>query len=368
MRYFDTFSSNTVAASANQLFFTKCSHCTGRVFYKITHGGQYRYSLLFSGIIDSTYADGSNSCKNTVCDDWCIERAAVASCRGDVISGDITNSDIAKKLSDAVSDFVPLTFGGDTQKAATAEFFCSDPLTLSFDSGDYLCLEITFSGSRVPYHEESLLPIYVQTDDGWVYDRRVPLPAMIGCDRPVDKRIGFVGDSITQGVGTPLNAYTHWNALLASSLGDRHAYWNLGIGYGRADDMASLGVWSDKAKENDVLFVCYGVNDVLQGYSAEAIIDNLTTIVSFLKEAGKTVILQTVPPFDYGDAHAAIWRQVNDHIKTVLLASVDLVFDTVPVLRGEREQDAAFGGHPNEEGCARWAAVLYEALKTAPLW
>ncbi len=362
MGYFGIFSSNTTAASANQLFFTKCSHCTGRVFYKITHGGQYRYSLLFSGIIDSTYADGSVSSKNTVCDDWRIERAAVATCKGDIFDGDITDRDIAKALNDAVSDFVPLTFDGDAAKKATVGLFCSDPLTLTFESGDYLCVELTFSGSRVPYHEESLLPIYVKTGDGWIYDRRVPLPCMIGCDRMVDKRIGFIGDSITQGVGTPLNSYTHWNALLSRMLGDSNAYWNLGIGFGRADDIASLGVWSDKAKENDILFVCFGVNDILQGFSAKEIIDDLTTIVSFLKANDKTVILQTVPPFDYGDAHAAIWRQVNDHIKTVLSKSVDLVFDTVPVLCGRREQDAAFGGHPNEEGCARWATALYEAV------
>ena len=43
---------------------------TGRVFYKITSGGKYNYSILFSNIVDSTYDDGTVSYKNLVCDEW----------------------------------------------------------------------------------------------------------------------------------------------------------------------------------------------------------------------------------------------------------------------------------------------------------
>lgn len=70
MKYFEDFTSNTYAGSGNQLHFKMNENeiRTGRVFYKISVGGEYNYSILFSNIIDSTYADGSISHKNLICD------------------------------------------------------------------------------------------------------------------------------------------------------------------------------------------------------------------------------------------------------------------------------------------------------------
>ena len=50
-RYFETYVSNSVAGSANQLFFSADRPQTGRIFYKIACGGEYSYSLLFSNVI-----------------------------------------------------------------------------------------------------------------------------------------------------------------------------------------------------------------------------------------------------------------------------------------------------------------------------
>ena len=57
MKWFDTFTSNTLGGTGNQLFFRDeaAAARTGRIYYRIFHGGRYRYSLLFSNIIDSTY-------------------------------------------------------------------------------------------------------------------------------------------------------------------------------------------------------------------------------------------------------------------------------------------------------------------------
>ena len=66
--------------------------------------------------------------------------------------------------------------------------------------------------------------------------------------------IAFLGDSITQGVGTPDNAYTHWNALISKEIGEEYSYWNLGIGYARASDASTDGAWLNKAKNNDIVF------------------------------------------------------------------------------------------------------------------
>ena len=218
----------------------------------------------------------------------------------------------------------------------------------------------------MPYHEESLLPIFKKTEAGWRYDRKMPLPGMIGCNRQVAARIGYIGDSITQGIGTPHNAYTHWNALLSRKLGSRYAFWNLGIGYARADDMASLGAWDYKAKHNDVLVMCFGVNDILRGFSAEQVIWNLGQMVSYFQKAGVRLVVQTLPPFDYNEAVTAIWKQVNGYILTELARKVELVFDVTQVLSlsPQEPQRAKYGGHPNEEGCAAWADA-YDHLASA---
>ncbi len=352
----NSFSSNTIGAAANQTWFSlpRDTVRTGRVFFRIMVGGTYRYSLSFADTIDSTFADGSHSRAGMTLGGWTIHAANVA--RAAANTTDFTAIDTA---------FSPLTFDGEHEKTvAVGDVFSTDPVTLTFDKGDYLCLELVVSGDKLPCHAESVLPIYIQNDNTWVYDTALPLPFLVGCDRPVKRRIGFWGDSITQGIGTDINSYAHWNALIADKLGDENAYHNLGIGFGRASDAAAGGTWAAKAMENDVLFVCFGVNDLMQGADEQQLIADLTSIVDRLKAADKTVILQTIPPFDYAPAVAARWHAVNHHIQTVLCRKVDKVFDTVAVL-GESEQaphKARFGGHPNAEGCKRWAEALYKIL------
>jgi len=368
MNFFDVFSSNTYASSGNQHVFEANPEAvsTGRVFYKIAVPGQFGYSLLFSNILDSTYADGTVSHKNLICDSWQILDAKIARCSGEIICGDFADRATAGKINSSELAFTQLTFGGNASKTvAPGEFFCSDPVLLDFSADDYLCLEMTFSGQILPYHEESLLPIFIKGKEGWTYDRKMPLPGMIGCDRKVAAKVGYIGDSITQGIGTPRNSYLHWNALLSRKIGGQYAYWNLGIGYGRADDMASEGAWAYKAKQNDVVIMCYGVNDILRGFSAEQIKENLRSIVSFLKKAGKKVILQTVPPFNYNEEKIAIWQDVNAYIREVLSQSVDHVFDVAPILAesDNMPQNARYGGHPDSEGCAAWAEAFYGDIK-----
>ncbi len=346
--------SNTLAASANQLYFEndEAAVRTGRVYYRVQCGGTFSYTLCFQNTIDSTYADGTISRHDLPCDAWEILSAAVATCR-DV---DPTHT----------TGFVPLTFGGNNSKTVDPdERFTTDPVTLTAQKHEYLCLELTYRGTRLPYHEESILPLFAASADGWIADKRMPLPYLIGCERAVKHSIAFFGDSITQGVGTTPNAYAHWNARLADALGDDGAYHNLGIGFGRASDAASGGVWFEKALKSDVVFVCFGVNDILQGATAAEVIQSLNTIVDTLKAAGKTVILQTVPPFDYDAAKRAIWHEVNHHIRTVLGKKADLCFDSVPILGDNmpNEHHARYGGHPNDDGCAVWAAALYDAIR-----
>ncbi|MFA7637115.1 MAG: SGNH/GDSL hydrolase family protein [Monoglobales bacterium] len=358
MEYFSKFTSNTLAGSGNQLFFTneiETEINTGRVFYKIFKGGKYNYSILFSNIIDSTYSDGEKSHKNIVCDEWVIESAQIGIC-------DVCN---VREMVE-VDSFTPLSFGGHSSKTVMpGEMFSSDPILLDIKDNQFVCIEISFRGKMIPYHEETLLPVFIYKDNKWVYDNHLPFASMIGCDREVKKRIAFFGDSITQGIGTEQNSYTHWNARLADLLGTDYSYWNLGLGFGRADDAASDGAWLFKAKQSDVVLICFGVNDILQGYSQNQIINNLTYTVKKLKEQSIKVIVQTIPPFDYDEGRKNIWLNVNDYIKNELSKICDFVFDVVPILCDEEKgiEFAKYGGHPNAYGCKLWAEGLYRELQ-----
>ena len=373
MSWFGQYTSNTCAGSGNQLTFD-AEKRTGRVYYKIYAGGAYPYSILFSNTVDSTFADGSLCRRNVQGGNWEILEARAAVCPGSALGEDVESDAAAMAVNRRGLSFVPLTFDGQAgKKVAPGEFFSSDPVELSFEKGDYLCLELTFAGTGILYHEESQLPVYVREEDGWHYCKRMPFASMVGCARPVKKRIGFLGDSITQGCGTGVNTYRHWNAVLAEKLGPDYAHWNLGIGYGRGSDAATDGAWLYRAKQNDVVIVCYGVNDILHDIREPAgeakLKADLEKIVDCLNAAGAKVVLQTVPPFDYAGEQIGIWQRVNDHIRNVLSSKVAMVFDDVPHMCLDETQPhmSKFGPHPDAAGCAVWADALYDALTASGL-
>lgn len=357
MKWFETYHSNTIAAGGNQSIFTLQENeiRRGRVYYKIFAGGEFRYSLLFSNIIDSTFADGSVSHCNLVCDEWEIVEAAVGICDtcGEFHAGE-------------PDSMLPLFFQGQRNKTVMpGEFFTSDPISLNIRKDQYLCLELSFRGQMIPCHEETRLPVFIQENGHWIPSKEMPLPGMIGCDRKVRGRIGFLGDSITQGIGTPVNSYAHWNALAAEALGEEYSFWNLGLGFGRAQDAASDGAWLFKAKQTDAVVLCYGVNDLLQGRSGEQIEEDLLAIIHTLRKNYVRVLLQTIPPFDLSGAELATWLRLNGRIRSTLSREADGIFDVVPALieGGESQGRARYGGHPNEDGCAAWARALIPVMK-----
>lgn len=360
MRYFDAYVSNTLAAAANQHFFinedAEKEH-KARVFYKVFAGGRYGYSFLFSNIIDSTYADGSVSHMNLVCDEWEIISAAVA----------LVDSCDNKTMPE-INGFLPISFGNEKSKTvAPGEFFSSDPIELDPKKGQFICLELVFKGKMIPYHEESIIPIFTYEGGEWRYCRKMPLACMVGCDRSVKKRIGFIGDSITQGIGTPNNSYEHYAAVVADMLGEDYSYWDLGIGYGRGNDAATDSAWLFKAKQLDVITVCFGVNDICRGFTAEQIINSLETIMEKLHSAGVKVIIQTVPPFDYSGERIEKWNKVNEHILSSMAERAEGVFDVRAILSKSADEPhmAKFGGHPNSEGNRLWGEALYKTVKKA---
>jgi len=355
MEYFKKYSSNTLAGSGNQFFFYNENEQPTRscTLYKVMSGGAYPYSFLFSNTIDSTFSNGAISHKNLVVDAWTIEQMLVGVC-----------SRCDAESFEYPQNMKQVLFCGQKQKTVNpAELFCTDPVTLNPKSGEYICVEIVFSGRMIPNHEESIIPSFIFRDGEWIASKRHPFVSMVGAQKPAKKKIAFLGDSITQGIGTPVNSYAHWNAVLANLLGDEYAYWNLGLGFGRADDAASDGMWLYKAKQNEIVFVCYGVNDILQGYSADVIKKNLQVIVDKLHNSGTRVIIQTVPPFNYAEDRRAKWQEINDFIKYEL-KNAEFVFDCVNYLAQKDDEPhmAKYGGHPNSDGCKVWGEALFEAI------
>ena len=364
MKYFDTYSSNTCAGSGNQLpFSTDGEISIGRIFYKISASGTYNYSFLFSNTMDSTFNDGAIAHSNLVCDSWDLISINAAVCK----TCNVFDFETPYDGNVEVGAFQTVTVNGqESVEVMPGMFFATDPLELSFAEGEYLCLEMAYRGDMIPYHEESILPSFVKEGNTWMHSKHLPYLSMLGCDRPVKMKIGYLGDSITQGIGVDVNSYAHWNAKLSQMLGTEYAYWNLGIGYGRVDDAASDGAWLFRAKHNDLVVVCYGVNDIMQGFSESEIKRNFDKLVDTLHRAGAKVLLQTIPPFNPStEEKKEIFFRVNQYLKEELSKKVEGFFDNVPVLRESAEKNyiPKYGLHPDAEGCALWAEALYPVLK-----
>lgn len=351
MDFFENFVSNTTAGTSNQSFFAD-GNGVSRVFYRLLWGGKTEYSLLFSNAVDSTFGAGEGSRANQLCDPWTLSISCCL-CNG------------ADDPNIEGRDWLDLTFGGRREKtAAPGELFSTDSFMLDAREGDYLCVQIAFRGSRIPCHPEINIPSFVKDGSRFVPSEYVPVPNMIGARRDVKARVGFLGDSITQGLGTEMDSYDHWCHKVALALGSEYACWNLGIGCGRASDAATGGVWLQKALENDCVVVCFGINDIIQGDGPE-LYRNLETIVGTLKSKGKKVILQSIPPFDFTkQPRIDLWEEQNRRIRQELAPKCDGFVDVAAFLSvGGVGQTTKYGGHPNGEGCTVWAEHLLPVLR-----
>lgn len=105
-----------------------------------------------------------------------------------------------------------------------------------------------------------------------------------------------------------------------------------GLGYGRAQDVASDGAWLEKAAQIDLVSVCFGVNDILQGRNQTQICQDLLKIVQLLTHFGCDVGIFTLPPFNWTGENGKTWRAVNQYLTTELAKQTAFVFDTVPAL------------------------------------
>ncbi len=352
--FYRRFSSNTLAGTSNQYYADRPETVTACAFYRVFRAGTYPYSFLFTNTTDSTFADGRVSRRNEPGGEWEISGMEVALTPARAL---FPEEDPAR--------YIPLTFSGaHTRRVLPDELFCTDPIPLTVGEGDYLCLRMTYRGRRIPCHVENQIPTFLRGPSGWRPEKEILLPSMVGAERKVRERIGFFGDSITQGIGCPEDSYAFYAAVCAKELGTDYSFWNLGIGYARASDAATGGAWLQKALHCDTLIVCLGVNDILHIGNGENLRKDLMTVAKTLTGAGKKVFWQFVPPFDYDAAHGAMADEANELIATKIQALGIPVFDETGILTDPAvPYHARYGGHPDAEGCALWGRALAKFLR-----
>ncbi|MEG1834592.1 MAG: SGNH/GDSL hydrolase family protein [Oscillospiraceae bacterium] len=351
---FNEFVSNTFAGTSNNyiLKWENPQVVTGRIYYKICEYGEFNYKFLFSNTVDSTFDDGKVAYANLKGGKWKILSANV---------GDGGKN--PKKFNEA--KLIPLNFCEESQREVLeGEMFWSDEIRLNIPKGHYLVFEWTVEGNDIPYTPDKITPSFIKDGDKFKKSEEFPQPHLVACNRNTEKRIAFLGDSITQGLGTRYGKYEFWVSEIGKRLKNDVSVWNLGLGYGRASDAASDGAWLKKAKEMDLVSVCFGVNDILQGRNEKEICDDLLSIANNLKDCGCEVGLFTVPAFDWSGENEKTWRAVNKYINEELSTIVDYVFDTVKIWGKKPPNDnkSKYGPHPNGKGGLALAKAFVDEI------
>lgn len=344
------FVSDTLAASADQTYFRSdnTAHLC-RIYYKVFAGGD-EYRFMFGNTVDSTFADGSHSVANMLCGEWQISDARV----GVVARCGMENPAESEKFTDILFE------GASYKNILPGESFFTDTVKIKAESGEYLCVEYSFKGKKLPCHEEIIIPTFVMENDAWVRTPKIPVPLAVQVKREVKKRFCFLGDSITQGIGATHNSYSWWCAVAAEKLGREYSFYNIGIGYARSSDAASDAAWLKRAKDCDICVICLGTNDLLHGRSASDICRDITRVAGVLEKCGISVIVQTVPPFEYPPSAAENCKKVNEYIKNTFFRCFD---NTAFLCEGDDVASPVYGGHPCDEGCAVWGENIALHIK-----
>jgi NADPH2 dehydrogenase len=355
------YSSNVVCGTGNNFIrrWSEPETLTFRSYYRVREAGEFNWRFWFGNTVDSTFAQGEQAWANRSGGRWRIEAACVAA--SPKADGSLRPETVR-----------PVLYAGQSTRAVDPdEQFWSDEVTLTVLQDEYLVFSWSISvdqaGDQLPFTPDSQIPAFVAAGSVAMVPDASRFAANMDCAKPnllavartVRKRIAFLGDSITEGCGTRNDYYEQWAARIGQRIGAGYAVWNLGLGYGRAADAASDGSWLAKAKHCDEVNICLGVNDLLhEGRSADAIFTDLGKIVRLLKESGvASIILLTVPPFNFTGEQEHNWRQLNKNIRNNPPTGVDKVFDIAAILSNPapNENISRFDPHPGGDGGAEVA-------------
>lgn len=336
----------------NPAYLKRATRYTFVSYYRLRECGAQTFRLWYSNRLDST----GNGIAETPGGTFLIERAYLA-------DGGITPDGTYTRE-------VALTFDGEPSKTvAPGEAFWSDDRSFTLEEGHFLAIVFQVSTAE----ERCMLPCTHESEtsgyQNGVFEPSVLRPNFLGYRREVRRRVVFMGDSVTQGVRTRMDAYESWVPRFAAQIPPENSVWNIGLGWSRAYDAELDGAFLAKAKTADVLFLCFGVNDLKSaGRSAEQIITSLRVALYHLRHCGHPmeIILMTIPPFDLEPRQETERRLVNEWILSQ--KESDTTFDMAailanpqdPRLMNEAYKSAPTDCHPNGLGGAAVAAALLE--------
>ena len=345
---FKTYVSNVPLSTAHNYYleYGECRRLHCRSYIRPTVPGEFVWRFWFQNSVNSTFDAGQVAYVNRSGGNWKILNAQIAA---------------SDTLQPDTFDWVPVSFDGKAGRdVAPDEMFWSDEVTFCVPKGQYLVWDWEIEGDGIPCTPDSQAPTYIDFGDGFESVDEVrrpdifgcPMPDLFGCKRAVKKQFAFLGDSITQGCQTGLNAYAMWAGRIILAKAPEYAGWNLGLGFARGSDAATDGCWLYKAKQNDTVIVCYGVNDILRGADAEQVLASLRKIITALQKKNIRVILFNVPPFDMVPELESQRCAVNAAIPA-LAAEYDIPwfdFSSVLAMPAPQTHIGRYGTHPDGNG------------------
>lgn len=193
--------------------------------------------------------------------------------------------------------------------------------------------------------------------------RATTAPPAAPAPAPARPRVVVLGDSLTAGYGLPTTDQA-FPALLQQRIDAE------GLGYevvnmGVSGDTSAGGLRRlDWALDGDVrvLVLALGANDGLRGLGPDQMRQNLTAIVERARQRGARVLLcgMEAPP-NLGAQYTAQFRQVyRDLARERQLAFLPFLLDGVAGVATLNQND---GIHPNREGAARVAELVWASLR-----
>ena len=362
---FEIYQSNTVCATGHNIMLNSTTGApevhTFRGAFKIQEFGEFEYKLYFSNNVDGS-SQGFTNYPDMPTASYKIHSACF-----------MTTTD--KKGMKDLSDKIPITFNGQASRdVAPKEMFWSDAVTVNVEEGEFLVFEWTVEYTKIPATIVASTYFTSELRSGSSRPSMcsvAPLPDLIGCNRN-NIRLAFLGDSITEGTGSPAYTYEFWVSQITDKIGTGYSVWNLGLDSGRANDVVRGTSWKEKVKNTDILSICIGINDVMSIYggspqtaasaSASDIVSSIKKIISIAENNGAEIIIFSVPPFNLTGNNLTKWQTVNKELKKLADTKGYKFFDFAAVL-GDPDDPAKciYGDHPNGEGCKAVAEAFEKA-------